>query len=167
VCSGDSGHAVWRDTIIEFDDNGRVLRIGGEPWPFKEQDMALDPLTAGMELAGNVINKIWPDKSAQEREQLAAAVALVQGQLDVNKTEAAHTSLFVAGWRPAVGWACASAFAWNWLGLPVAKMAAELAGHSLTLGPADMTEMLPVLMGMLGLGALRTFEKVKGAEGNR
>jgi hypothetical protein len=118
-------------------------------------------------LATTVIEKLWPNKSEQERAELAASVALVQGQLEVNKAEAAHTSLFVAGWRPAVGWACAAAFAWNWLGLPVAKMAAELAGRSLTLGPADMTEMLPVLMGMLGLGALRTFEKVKGAEGNR
>ncbi len=118
-------------------------------------------------LAGTVINKIWPDKSEQEREQLAAAVALVQGQLEVNKAEAAHTSLFVAGWRPAVGWACAAAFAWNWLGLPVSQMVATLAGYQITLAPADMTQMMPVLMGMLGLGALRTFEKVKGAEGNR
>ena len=61
--------------------------------------MALDPLTAGIDLAGSIINKIWPDKSEQERAQLAAAVAVVQGQLDINKAEAASPSVFVAGWR--------------------------------------------------------------------
>ena len=66
--------------------------------------MALDPLTAGVDLATTVINKIWPDKSAAEAAQLAAAVALVQGQMDVNKAEAASPNAFTSGWRPAIGW---------------------------------------------------------------
>jgi hypothetical protein len=71
--------------------------------------------------------------------------------------------VFVAGWRPFIGWVCGAAFAWNWIGLPIVK-AGMLAfgGPALDLAQADMTEMLPVLMGMLGLGALRTFEKSKG-----
>lgn len=124
--------------------------------------MALDPITAGIDLAKTVVDKIWPDKSEQERAQLAAALQLVQGQLDINKTEAASSSVFVAGWRPAIGWVCGAAFAWNWVGLPMANFAAAWLAHPMSLAPADMSEMLPVLMGMLGLGALRSFEKVKG-----
>lgn len=115
------------------------------------------------DLAGKAIDRIWPDKTEQEKAQLAAAVAIVQGQMEVNKAEAASSSTFVAGWRPFIGWVCGSACAWNWIGLPIAKaFLPMLAGVSLTVAPADLSEMLPVLMGMLGLGGLRTFEKTKG-----
>jgi len=124
--------------------------------------MALDPLTAGIGLASTIIGKIWPDKSAAEAAQLAAAVALVQSQMDVNKVEAAHPSVFVSGWRPAIGWICGAAFAWNWVGLPIAKMGLAIAGISLDLSPASMAEMMPVLLGMLGLSGLRSFEKSQG-----
>jgi hypothetical protein len=112
------------------------------------------------DLAGTVINKIWPDKSEQEREQLAAAVSLVQGQLAVNQAEASNPSLFVSGWRPAIGWICGLACGWNWIGLPIAKVGLELSGHPITVSPADITEMMPILLGMLGLGGLRTAEKI-------
>jgi hypothetical protein len=79
----------------------------------------------------------------------------------VNQTEAAHPSVFVSGWRPFIGWVCGAACAWNWIGLPIAKLGAAFAGVTITLAPADLTEMMPVLMGMLGLGALRTYEKTK------
>lgn len=113
-------------------------------------------------VVGNVIDRIWPNKTEQERAEMQAAIMMVQGQLETNKVEAASSSVFVAGWRPFIGWVCGSACAWNWIGLPMAKMALALAGHRLDLAPADLTEMLPVLMGMLGLGALRTAEKFKG-----
>jgi hypothetical protein len=112
------------------------------------------------DLAGTVINKIWPDKTEQEREQLAAAVSLVQGQLEVNKAEASNPSLFVSGWRPAIGWICGLACGWNWIGLPIAKVGLELAGHPISVSPADIGEMMPILLGMLGLGGLRTAEKI-------
>ena len=125
--------------------------------------MAYDPITAVTDLASTVINKIWPDKTEAEKQQLAAAVMIVQGQLDINKTEAASPSLFVAGWRPFIGWVCGSACAWNWVGLSIAKFVAiTFFAHVIDLKPADISEMMPVLMGMLGLGGLRTFEKVKG-----
>lgn len=115
------------------------------------------------DLAGKAIDRIWPNKTEQEKAELAAAVTVVQGQLEVNKAEAASPSVFVAGWRPYIGWVCGMACAWNWIGLPITKAALILfGGPVLTLAPADLTEMLPVLMGMLGLGALRTHEKVKG-----
>lgn len=114
-------------------------------------------------LATSIIDKIWPNKSEQEKAELQAALVVVQGQLQVNQAEAASSSVFVAGWRPFIGWVCGSACAWNWIGLPVTKAGLLLAGGpALTLAPADLTEMLPVLMGMLGLGALRTTEKIKG-----
>lgn len=129
---------------------------------FKENNMALDPISAGLDLVNTAINKIWPDKTEQEKQQLAAAVMIVQGQLDINKVEAANPSLFVSGWRPGVGWICVTACGWNWIGLPIAKMALELSGHPIALSPADISEMLPILLGMLGLGGLRTAEKIKG-----
>lgn len=115
------------------------------------------------DLANTVIWKIWPDKTEQEKQQLAAAVMVVQGQLDINKAEAANPSVFVSGWRPAIGWVCGGACAWNWIGLPIVKVGLLAAGYKLALAPADITEMLPILMGMLGLGGLRTIEKINGA----
>jgi Holin of 3TMs, for gene-transfer release len=123
--------------------------------------MAMDPLTAGMELAQTAIQKIWPDKSAEEAQRLAAEVSIVQGQLSINAAEAASANGFTSGWRPFIGWVCGTACAWNWILLPVAKFACAYFGKPLALSPADLTEMWPLLMGMLGLGGLRTFEKVK------
>lgn len=114
------------------------------------------------DLAGVVINKIWPDKSEQEKQQLAAAVSLVQGQISINQAEASNPSVFVSGWRPAIGWVCGAACAWNWVGLKVALFVAAYMGHSLAFQPADIGEMMPVLLGMLGLGGLRTAEKING-----
>jgi hypothetical protein len=113
-------------------------------------------------LINTAVNKIWPDKTEAEKQQLAAAVMVVQGQMDINKVEAANPSVFVSGWRPFIGWVCGGACAWNWIGLPIAKLAAVILGHSIDLSPADLTEMMPVLLGMLGLGGLRTMEKFKG-----
>ena len=119
-------------------------------------------LGAIADLANTAINKIWPDKSEQEKQQIAAAVMVVQGQIDVNKAEAANPSVFVSGWRPFIGWVCGSACAWNWIGLPIAKAGLTLAGVALTLEPASLTEMMPILIGMLGLGGFRTVEKISG-----
>lgn len=124
--------------------------------------MALDPLTAGMGLVDTVISRIWPDKSEAEKQQLAAAVSLVQGQIAINQAEAGNPSVFVSGWRPAIGWVCGAACAWNWVGLKIALFVAAYMGHDLNLAPADIGEMMPVLLGMLGLGGLRTAEKING-----
>jgi len=124
--------------------------------------MDITGLGAISDLAGTVINKIWPDQSEAEKQQLAAAVMVVQGQLDINKAEAANPSVFVSGWRPFVGWVCGAACAWNWIGLPVLKVALAVAHVTIALSPADLTEMLPLLFGLLGMGTLRTFEKING-----
>jgi holin (3TMs family) len=122
--------------------------------------MAADPITAVADLAKVAVQAIWPDKTEQEKAQLAAAVALVQGQIDIDKTEAANPSLFVSGWRPFIGWVCGAGCAWNWIGLPIAKAALVYFGHAIDVSPADLSEMMPLLLGMLGLGGLRTVEKI-------
>jgi hypothetical protein len=124
--------------------------------------MDITGLGAVSDLATSVINKIWPDKSEAEKQQLAAVVMVVQGQLDINKVEAANPSVFVSGWRPFIGWVCGSACAWNWIGLPIVKLVLLMWGHPVDLTPANMTEMMPILLGMLGLGGLRTLEKING-----
>ena len=95
------------------------------------------------------------------------AQELAKAQIEVNKTEAAHRSLFVSGWRPAVGWTCCLGLASNYLLIPMANFALALADSAIEVPVLDISTMMPVLMGMLGLGAMRTAEKVKGVERNK
>ena len=120
-----------------------------------------------------LLDKAIPDKDLKEK--LAHEIATmaerhtheqVKAQLEINKTEAAHKNLFVAGWRPACGWVCVLGMAGNFLVIPFANMALDLSQTGVSIPMVDLSTMLPVLMGMLGLGGLRTFEKVKGAQKN-
>jgi CheY-like chemotaxis protein len=85
----------------------------------------------------------------------------VQAQLEINKTEAQHASVFVSGWRPAIGWVCCLGMAGNFLIIPFVNMALELLETGVVVPMIELDIMMPVLMGMLGLGAMRTVEKVK------
>ena len=133
--------------------------------------MGLDALGIGAiaDLAKDLVGRFFPDKTEAEKAQMSLILttmqnqmAMNQGQMDANKVEAANPSLFVSGWRPFVGWVCGSACAWNWVGLPVVLFIAKAAGHAVDVKPADLTQMLPLLMGLLGMGALRTYEKTQG-----
>lgn len=124
--------------------------------------MSLDPLTAGLDLANNVISKIWPDKTEKEKQELAASLLLVQGQMDINKAEATSASVWVSGWRPFIGWTCGAAFAFKFVLGPSAVVLMAMLGHPINLPEFDFTEMSTILLGMLGLGGLRTVEKIKG-----
>lgn len=133
-------------------------------------------LAALIPLLGKVFDQIFPDPQAAadakvkvmemaqrgELANLEADVKLAGGQLEVNKAEAASASLFVAGWRPFIGWTCGAAFAFKFIGGPLAMIIAGMAGYNLTLPVFDFTEMSTILLGMLGLGGLRTVEKIKG-----
>jgi len=88
------------------------------------------------------------------------AQELAKGQLEVNKTEAAHKSLFVAGWRPAIGWICG-------LALMYSTILSPILGIWFTVPPVDSSLLTSVLMGMLGLGAMRTGEKTKSVARNK
>ena len=84
-------------------------------------------------------------------------------QVEINKAEAASGSLFKGGWRPAVGWVCAIAFAYHFILKDLLVFGASLAGYELPdLPEFDMGTLLTVLGGMLGIGSLRTYEKQKG-----
>ena len=82
------------------------------------------------------------------------------GQLEVNKVEAAHKSLFVAGWRPFVGWVAGIGLAYN-------VIIAQILGIWFTVPEVDPSLLTPVLMGMLGMGAMRSYEKSKGVQRER
>lgn len=124
--------------------------------------MDLTGIGAVADLASSLVNRFFPDKTEQEKAQLAAALQIIQGQLDANKAEAANPNVFVSGWRPYIGWVCGMGCAWNWIGLPIAKFALDVWGHPIELSPANLSEMMPLLLGMLGLGGLRTIEKIQG-----
>lgn len=121
----------------------------------------------------SLLDKFIPD--SDERAKLAHEIATMaekqmheqtMGQLEVNKAEAAHRSIFVAGWRPMVGWVCAAALAYHFIVYPLAVFILvyfNVSGlHPSDLPSFDMDSLMTVLLGMLGLGGLRTYEKAKG-----
>ena len=122
-------------------------------------------LPSVMDVAGRFLPEDKEKRAAAEREieaQLTTHLAKIDlAQLDINKTEAAHRSIFVAGWRPFIGWSCGLAMCLNFLIFPLASFVLAQTGHLVELPNLDMTQMMPVLMGMLGLGGLRTVEKIK------
>lgn len=130
----------------------------------------MNPLLIGpiFELGKGLIDRWFPDP-AKKAEAEAQFMLLMQeqdfkkvlGQLEVNAKEAANPSIFVAGWRPFVGWCCGLGFLWATIGQPVVTWIATARGWPAP--PAiDTDVLLYVLGGMLGLGTLRSFEKSKG-----
>ncbi len=120
--------------------------------------------------AAGILDKIIPDKDARERaanaivmEQLRQQESQLSAQSDTNKIEAANSNIFVSGWRPFLGWACGAGFAWQVLGQPVFSFFFVLFTHNpapvITL-PEDM--IMPTLWALLGVGAMRSFDKLKG-----
>jgi len=127
-------------------------------------------LGAVLPVIGTVLDRLIPDEAAKAKAKVEMEAALLDAankgmlaQLDVNKVEAAHRSVFVAGWRPFVGWTCGAALCWHFVLQDLIVFAAAWAGHPVPLLPElDTDTLLTVLLGMLGLGGLRSFEKVKG-----
>ena len=120
-------------------------------------------------VVGDVLDRFFPNKEEKakaEREieaKLTAHLASIDlAQLEVNKQEASHRSILVAGWRPFVGWTCGLALFYTYLVQPMATFVLAQTGHLIQLPPVDLSAMMPVLLGMLGLGGLRSFEKFKG-----
>lgn len=139
--------------------------------------MAADPFTAILETGNNIIDKIWPDADEADRRKLELAkiaqtkdlaklqahVQSLTGQLQINKQEAAHKSIFVAGWRPFVGWVCGVALAYNFILQPLFNWALFAFGADISNAPElDITDLIAVLGGMLGFGYYRTREKESG-----
>jgi hypothetical protein len=116
----------------------------------------------------SLLDKFIPD--ADEKQKLAHEIATMSQkmahesamiQVEVNKEEAKHRSSFVAGWRPFIGWTCGLALAYHFILQPILTLVLTISGITVDLPEFDMSSLMTVLMGMLGLGGLRTYEKVK------
>lgn len=128
----------------------------------------MNPL-AIVEIGARLLDKIIPDKDAREKAQAELLKAAQDqdfqkaiAQIEVNKMEAQHTSLFVAGWRPAIGWICVTGLGYNFLLYPMMTWLVVVTGSELAPPPLLSENLMELVMGMLGLGALRSFEKWKG-----
>lgn len=132
--------------------------------------MALDPFTAGFDLIKTGLDKFFPDADTELKGKLAEAASEINNsyqlqlsQLEINKVEAASTSLFVAGWRPAIGWVCGVSLLYAALVEPIARFIATVLFTYSGLFPVINTELtLQILLGLLGLAGMRSFEKSKG-----
>ena len=105
--------------------------------------------------------------SDEEKANAKIAIEKIQArlkekQLDINKAEASHRSLFVAGWRPCLGWISALSIGNVYLFQPFIVMILKIVGSDVVLPNLDLSQLMPLVLGMLGLGGLRTFEKTKG-----
>jgi len=129
-----------------------------------------------MQLLGSLVGPVTGllDKFIEDKDQknaLAHEIATLaekqaheaaMAQVAVNQAEAKHRSIFVAGWRPFVGWICAVALGWHFVLAPLVLFIANAAGVFVEIPQFDMDSLMTVLLGMLGLGGLRTYEKKAG-----
>jgi hypothetical protein len=126
-------------------------------------------------IVGKVIDKI-PNKeerelarlslekelAEQETKLLEIVISSANKQSDVNAVEAANSNVFVSGWRPALGWVCGAGMSWVFVIQPLATWICAAVGHPVNLPDLNSGNLMELVLGMLGLGGLRTFEKVKG-----
>ena len=128
-----------------------------------------------IDVALKIIDKIIPDPKAKAEAQLEllkqqqagafkeidADLQMAQGQMDINKVEAASGSVFVSGWRPAMGWVCVTGMAFTVLAYPLIQWVAAIYGWPMPPKP-DTQELFFLLSGMLGFGGMRMVERLKG-----
>lgn len=112
--------------------------------------------------AKGILGMFFPDKTEEEKAKIAAALAVLQAQTDINKAEA-QSSDPLQHWRGGLGWVCVAGYAWNFVVQPLALMLGDASGHHLTLHPLDIAELSTLTLGMLGLGGLHVAERIKGA----
>ena len=126
-------------------------------------------ITALLPALGTLVDRLIPDRAAAEKAKAEMELQLVQAanaaamaQIDVNKIEAGHSSVFVAGWRPSIGWVCAAGLAWAFVVAPVASWALLVLGIKAELPAIQFDHLFELVLAMLGIGGLRTFEKMRG-----
>jgi hypothetical protein len=126
-------------------------------------------VTALLPALGTLIDRLIPDRAAAEKAKaemeqqlVTAANAAAMAQVEVNKVEAGHSSVFVAGWRPSIGWVCAAGLAWAFVVAPVASWALMVMGVKAELPAIQFDHLFELVLAMLGIGGLRTFEKLRG-----
>ena len=135
--------------------------------------MSLDPLTAAFDIGKSIISRVWPDPSDQAKQlfkleelkqkgdlaQLNAMVVSLQSQLKINAVEAAHRSIFVAGWRPFIGWVGGFSLAYAGILEPLMRFIATVAGYEGDFPLIETASTITILMGMLGIGGMRSYDK--------
>ena len=140
--------------------------------------MSASLIAAAVGIGSSLIEKIWPDPAKQQEAlfklkeleqkgdlaELQAHVAGLQGQMAVNLEEAKHPSIFVAGWRPWVGWICGFSLAYAAILKPFIEFIALVSGYTGTFPVLDASITMPVLLGMLGIGAQRSYDKKNGVD---
>jgi len=137
--------------------------------------MPLDPITAALDIGGKLIDRLWPDKAQADAAKLellklqqSGELAEMTSQMAINQEEAKSTNWFVAGGRPFIMWICGFALAYSAILEPIARFIAIVWFHYNGAFPAlDTALTMQLLFGLLGLGTMRTVEKLKGVEGNR
>ena len=119
--------------------------------------------------ATEIISKFIEDKDQKNKlaHEIATmaekhALEMAKGQMAINAEEAKHRNIFVAGWRPFIGWTCGLALFAHFILFPSADVITAYLGYDAVSYPAfDMDSLMTILLGMLGLGGMRSFEKYK------
>ncbi len=126
-------------------------------------------VTALLPALGTLVDRLIPDRAAAEKAKAEMEMQLVNAaneaamaQVEVNKIEASHSSVFVAGWRPSIGWVCAAGLAWAFVVAPVLSWALIMLGIRAELPAIQFDHLFELVLAMLGIGGLRTFEKLRG-----
>jgi hypothetical protein len=117
-----------------------------------------------LNMIANIIDKVagHVDKFTLDKEEKAQLIQEInKAQIEVNKIESASNSFFKSGWRPFVGWTCGIALCYHFVLQPFLMFLCVSFGHPMDLPVFDMSTLTTVLFGMLGLGGMRSFEKVK------
>ena len=142
--------------------------------------MPLPILGALMPVIGSVLDKVIPDKAEAQRvksemakmyaegdlKALEADVQLATAQIAVNQKEAEHSSLLVSGWRPSVGWVCVLGLFYQFIAMPLLSWYSAFVSIPVP-PPLNTGDLMTLLLGLLGLGGYRTYEKLRGAARSR
>lgn len=131
--------------------------------------MAFDPFTEGFNLVSTILDKFFPDADTELKAKLTQAAQAIENdfklkleQIEVNKIEAGSASLFKSGWRPAIGWVGAVGLAWNFVGYPISNYIIAILNLGLTPPMLASDNLMELVIAMLGLGAMRSYERISG-----
>lgn len=127
------------------------------------------PVLSILEIGAKLLDKVIPDKDAREKAQAELIKAaqdqdfqLALAQIKVNEEEAKSDNIYKSGWRPSIGWTCSVAFGLHFVLFPIINFVLVALEYKEVVISFDMTTLMTVLGGLLGIGGLRTYEKVKG-----
>jgi len=131
--------------------------------------MAFDPISALINIGSTIIDRVVPDKNEAQKAKDELNKAVIEqgfqidlGQIGIDQIEAESDNIFKSGWRPMVGWVCASAFALQFLIFPIINWVLMAFHQTAIEVPFNVDMLMYALGGLLGLGGMRTYEKMKG-----